>query len=217
MKQRFKSIRVLLLLLSVLVVGQQQAQAQGTDQVVDRLRAKYGKVNTLRAEFTQTISSEAGGDAQTLAGTLYLQGGKYRVESPRQTYVTDGKVIWIYNADERQVLVNDNVHDETTFSPNDFIFHFDDHYQATGVRTVNVSGQKQYMLSLKPKLKDSVYRDVTLWVRSDDLTITRLDVIDVNGAKVTISLKDIQLNPKLSDSLFTFKAPKGVEVVDLRS
>jgi len=217
MKQRFNIVRVLFLLLGVLVIGQQQAQAQSASQVVDQLRAKYGNVSTLQAEFTQTMSDGIGGEAQSLSGTLYLQGGKYRVESPRQTYVTDGKVIWIYNADEKQVLVNDNVHDETTFSPNDFIFHFGDHYQATGVRTVTVGGQKQYMLSLKPKLEDSVYRDVTLWVRSNDLTITRLDVVDVNGAKVTISLNNVQLNPKLSESLFTFQAPKGVEVVDLRS
>lgn len=217
MKQRFNIVQVLLLLLGVLVFGQQQAQAQSASQVVDRLRSKYGKVKTLRAEFTQSMSDGVGSEAQTLAGTLYLQGGKYRVESPRQTYVTDGTVIWIYNADEKQVLINDNVHDETTFSPNDFIFHFDEHYQTTGVRTVNAGGQKQYMLSLKPRLKDSVYRDVTLWVRSNDLTITRLDVVDVNGAKVTISLRNVQLNPKLSDSVFTFRAPQGVEVVDLRS
>ncbi len=217
MKQCFNVVRLALLLLAVLVIGQQSAQAQSASQVVSRLQAKYRDVKAIEADFTQTMSSSYGGGQQTLSGKLYLQGNKYRVESPSQTYVTDGNLVWIYNANENQVLVNNNINDETTFNPNDFIFNFDQHYSATGVKTVTVSGRQHYMLSLKPKQDNSLYRDVTLWINSSDMLITRLDVIDVNDAKVTINMRNIKLNPKLSADLFTFRAPSNAEVVDLRS
>lgn len=217
MKQRFNITRLLLLMLAVLVAGQQYAHAQSASQVVSRLQAKYKGVSTLEADFTQTMSSSYGSGEQTLSGKLYLQGSKYRVESPSQTYVTDGKLVWIYNANENQVLVNNNVSDETTFNPNDFIFEFDKHYSATGVKEVTSSGRKQYMLSLKPKRENSLYRDVTLWINTNDMLITRLDVVDVNDAKVTVTMRNIQLNPKLNADLFTFRAPSNAEVVDLRS
>lgn len=217
MPHRFNVLRTGVLAVIVLLFGHQAAFAQTPDQVIRRVQDKYNGVQALRAEFTQTMSSAYSDEAQSYSGTIYLQGDKYRVEAGRQTFVTDGAVTWIYNADENQVLVNSNVEDETSFSLNDFLFNLQDDYTATEARRVNLAGQQHFMLKLKPRQTDSFFSDVTVWLRDSDTVVTRLEVVDANMTTMTFDLKNVQLNPAINAGTFTFRPPQNAEVVDLRS
>lgn len=218
MTQRSTIIRTLALALTVLFFGQTlPAQAQSAGQVLQRLKKKYDTVNALRAEFTQTLSSNYGGGASAFSGVVVLKGNQYRVETSTQTLVSDGKVTWIYSPAEKQVLVNTAVEDETTFSLNDFFLTYDEKYQAVSSQATRLNGQKHARLKLQPKSKDSFFREVTIYVRDSDTVVTRLEVLDVNDTKMVFNLKNIQLNPSVQPSTFTFTPPQGVEIIDLRS
>lgn len=214
------TIRLLALLLVGLFAAagvHENVQAQTADQVYERLKARYKSIQSVRAEFTQTTTSDYDDGAATTRGVLLMQGNKYRVETGDQTLVTDGKVTWVYVPRDRQVLVNDYVEDETTFSLNDFFFDYAERYRVTNVSTAQLDGQKHFVLTLVPKAQDTFFTEVVLSMRDRDELVTRLQVQDVNGNRMDFRLANIEVNPPIGAETFTFRPPQGVEVVDLRS
>lgn len=207
----------LLVALGVLWIGHSPAHAQDAEAVFDRLQQKYEALSSLRAEFTQTMSSTFSDQEDSSSGTLTLSGDKYRVETGSQTLVTDGTTTYVYLPTEKQVLINNASNDETSFSPSEFLLNYDERFNVSGVTEAQVDGQAHYKLTLSPKRDDSFFQEATLWMRDRDAVITRLEVLDVNETRMTFQLENIQLDPSLPADTFTFTPPEGVEVIDLRS
>ncbi len=184
--------------------------------LMERLRARYQQIDALQASFIQILQTPYAEQPDTLRGKLWLQGDRYRIETPRQTIVTDGRTTWVYLPDTRQVLVNDYVPDETGFSLSEFLLHYSDRYEVSGGETVTYQNTAYHRLRLRPLRPEAPFQEVVLWVRARDLLVTRVDVRDVNDTRMTFLLSDLVLNPAPSPTLFTFRPPDGVEVVDLR-
>ena len=206
-----------LLLVAIFVGAVDQAGAQSAESVFERLKEKYDAIESLRAEFSQTMTSSYMDDEATSNGVLVIQGDRYRVETDGQTLVTDGKVTWVYMRSQNQVLINDHVSDEQTFSINEFLFEYDENFNASDVETATLNGQRHFVLTLTPKKDDAFFTEATLSMRERDDLITQLRVVDVNGTTMLFNLENIQLNPTLQDNIFSFTPPQGTEVVDLRS
>ncbi len=206
-----------LFIAALVFVAPLTAQGQSGDEVIAQLKSAYESVDALRAQFTQTMSSSFMDQSQQTSGILTLQGDMYRVESGDQTIITDGVATWVYTESQAQLLINDYVEDETTFSINKFFFHFDERYAVDGMSSETVDGSAHYVLSLSPKATDSFFTHVTLWVRKSDTVITKLKLLDANETEMTFGLKSIEINPELLDNTFTFTPPDGTEVIDLRS
>jgi outer membrane lipoprotein carrier protein len=185
------------------------------DRLVDRLEQKYDGGQALKAQFTQTTSQN--GQMSTLSGTLTLKGDRYRVQTDRQTLVTDGETTWVYTPAREQVLVNDYIEDETAFSPSRFFDGYRERYRATDVRTAQRDGAKHHVLTLKPREQGAFFQNVTLWMRASDAVVTRLAVENANGSTMTFTLRDVTFSAKTTAGTFRFDVPPSAEVVDLRS
>lgn len=216
MKRSIRYMAALLVGLLSLAGAHFDVQAQTPRQVFDRLKERYAGIESVQARFTQAISSDYSDETMTARGTVVMQGNKYRVETDAQTLVTNGEITWVYMPADRQVLINDYVADETTFSLNDFFFHQADRYDATDVKTVQVSGAKHFVLTLKPK-DDTSFTEAVIYMRDSDALVTRLQVTDINGTRMDFTLEDLRINPSLDRTVFTFTPPPGAEIVDLRS
>lgn len=199
----------LLALLTVSFAG--QSYAQQDDAVLDRLRARYESLDGLRAQFTQRV------DGAAMEGSILLRGDAYRIETADQTLVTDGTTSWVYSKSDRQVLVNDAVADETTFSPADFFTHYPDRFDVRADGSETIDGIRHDRLHLTPKNADAFLQEVTLFVRDTDALPTRVRIVDGNGTTVVFDLREVEVNPRLADDAFRFVAPQGAELVDLRS
>lgn len=184
--------------------------AQDADAVARRLQERYSNVNSLTANFTQTVGS------QSLRGTMAVRGSAFRLELPSQTLVTDGTTLWSYSKDEAQVVIQ-------AYDPSDVGFQigqlFTDYlkvFRPTGASRATVGGVQHDVLALRPREAGSSVRDVTVYARSSDGVPTRIRVHDVNGASLAFNLSNVKLNPSIASSRFRFVAPKGTEIVDLR-
>lgn len=202
----------LLGLLALLVVSfAGQVYAQQDDDVLDRLRARYESLDGLRAEFTQRM------DGATMEGSILLRDDAYRIETDDQTLVTDGTTSWVYSKSDRQVLVNDADADETTISPADFFTHYPDRFEVRTDGSETIDDVRHDRLRLTPKDADAFLQEVTLFVRGADALPTRVRIVDGNGTTVVFDLRDVEVNPHLTDDAFRFEVPQGAELVDLRS
>ena len=207
---------VLSLLVAVLLLVP-GARAQDAEDVFERLKDKYESIESLRAEFSQTMSSSYMDEEATSHGLLIASGEKYRVETEGQTLVTDGRVTWVYMPSQQQVLINDYSEDEQTFSVNEFLFDYDEKFELSNVQSTAIDGELHYVMSLEPKSRDAFFTEATLSMRARDNLVTRLQVVDVNGTTMVFRLTNIQINPPLESGVFSFTPPEGAEVVDLRS
>jgi len=209
MKRPLSLLLVALVALPVFSAGQASAQDRSAD-VLARLRASYAQMDALRAEFTQ----EVGG--ARLEGTLLLRGDSYRIETPDQVLVTDGRTAWAYSKDDRQVLINDAVEDVTAFSPSAFFTRYPDRFHVRVIGAETLSGARHDVLRLTPREDGAPLREVTLYVRASDSLPTRVRVLDGNGTALTFDLRNVERNPRLPADAFRFTPPAGAEVVDLR-
>lgn len=211
MKKSIQVATILFLFSPILAI------AQSGEEIIAELNDVYESMDGLRGDFTQTMTSAFMDTPQQTAGTVSLQGDKYRIEAGDQTIITDGLSTWVYTESTGQLLINDYVEDETSFSINNFFLNFDEKYTVESVSSENMGGQPHHKLSLKPKAGDSFFTHVTIWVRKSDSLITQLVLLDVNETEMTFSLDAIQIDPGFSDDTFSFTPPEGTEVIDLRS
>src|SRR6476646_345215 len=98
---------VALVVLAVIVALPSLAISQELDQGVAGVDATYGKINDLRAEFTQSAYNRSLGQDIKAEGIVYLKkGGKmrwdYKSPSPQQI-VSDGSSLWVYTPELNQV------------------------------------------------------------------------------------------------------------------
>ncbi len=195
-------------LMAVLFAG--QAAAQSPDAVARELQRRYGRVSSLQANFVQT----SGG--QRMNGTLAVRGNAFRLDLEEQTLVTDGRTMWSYTQDDRQVVIQDYDERQVGFSVGQLFTDYLRVFRATGATKATISGVQYDVLSLRPRASGSAVRDATLYVRSSDAVPTRVRVHDRNGGTLQFDVSNVRLNRSLASSLFRFDAPRGTEVVDLR-
>lgn len=213
----YPKLASVLFALVVLFCGQSQIRAQDAAELIKRLEERYNSVSTLKAEFTQTMSSAYSDLNESFSGTLLLQGPRYRIETRQQTLVTDGDVTWIYNAAENQVLINQNEGSDDGFALDRLFTDYSSQFDVGDVSTERIGGAAHYVLELTPKDPESFFERVTVWMRADDDIISRIKVVDQNETTMLFDLKNVSFNPELDARAFTFSPPQGAEVIDLRS
>ena len=190
-----------------------EAQEPDADAVMTRLRAKFEEVGAFSARFRQTLDADYANSSSTIEGTILLSADKYRIETGGQTIVTDGKTTWVYVVEDQQVSVSDFVEDEGSFTPGHFLNERTERYNVSFSDTSSV---EDHVVFLQAKSADTYLESATLWINQSYYTVSRIDVVDVNGASIRFEMSEIDLTVDPDDSAFTFEPAEGVEVVDLR-
>ena len=210
MLRRAFSLGVLLALSLALPAWAQDAPS------LEALQARYDRLASLRASFTQVTASEFADDSVRVRGRVLLAGNQYRVETPSQIVVTNDTTTWIYAPADSQVVVNDADAQASTLTPQAFLTASAQKYTVTAVRSVRRRGAGHHVLALTATGTAARFQKASLWVRMSDQIVTRLRAADRNGSTLDLRLNDIAVNPSLGNAPFTFSVPSGVEVVDLR-
>ncbi len=210
------ALPTILVIVIVLAAGH-PAQAQDADAVFQRLLDKYETISSLRASFTQTMTTPYSDDEASFSGRLMLQGDQYRVETGTEVLIVNERETFVYRPQEQQLLINDTVNDENSFSPSEFLLDYHQRFDVAEASAETLNGERHYRLTLLPRNPDSFFLEATLWMRDRDALITRLEVLDANETRMIFELDDLELNPPLAPDTFRFTAPEGVEVIDLRS
>jgi outer membrane lipoprotein carrier protein len=106
MKRQLAGTVLLLAIGAAMLSGSAAAQSHATNvrEAAAAIDARYNRMKSLRAEFTESYSG--GGIRRVESGTLWIKKpGKMRWDytSPqKKTFVTDGSTAWFYNPAERQ-------------------------------------------------------------------------------------------------------------------
>ena len=198
------------------------ARAQTLDEVVAGVEATYGRINDLKAEFTQVSHNKSLGQDIRAEGTVLLKkGGKlrwdYKSPSPQQI-VSDGVNFWVYTPELNQV--NKGEAPKALAGPaGSFLAGLGRLREDFTVRFLNpankVDASGRPVLDLKPRNPTPLLTRLVLAVDPKDHIVRQAVLYDQLGNTVTMSFTRVTPNAGLQDSLFTFVPPKGAAVVPL--
>ncbi len=187
------------------------AQNAWCNAVSDALQAKLNAIGTMNASFNQVVKAQKR-EVSRSSGTMALsRPGRFRWETKQpmeQLVIADGKHLWIYDIDLEQVTIKKQA--QVGGMAALFLSGYGDTVDRDfDVTTYKEKGKEYYDLKSKSN-KANFPRVKLMFVGA---TLNGIELFDQLGQHTDVSLSHIQNNPSLSATLFKFKIPKGVDVV----
>jgi outer membrane lipoprotein carrier protein len=204
-----KLFATLVFLATVLVAPAAAAEGDTAETVVAAVEAKYGPVQTVRAEFTQTTRSAAFGDDVQRGYVVLKRPDKMRwaFEGGAREFVTDGSAMWMYTKADNQVLK----YPSTGESIETLLGSFDRIDEQFGVRLVESTAERT-MLELTPK-GDAGVKTIRVVLDAERL-VKHLTLVDPFDTVTEVDLTKVELGVEVPDSAFEFVPPAGAEVIE---
>jgi len=205
--------RVVCLVLAAAVVTPASA-----DELADALRTlqqRYESTRTLVAKFRQEVESPTMAGKLTSNGTVSFEKPnrmRWDYAAPdRQTIVSDGETLWIYQPEEKQVLKAPLREAFQATTPVTFLGGLG-HVDRDFTPTLESSADDRWVLKLVPREERGV-GTLVLVVRKGDASIEEARISDPLGTTTRLALSDEKRNVSLGADLFHFTPPAGVDVV----
>ena len=199
------------------------SRAQSADAIIDRAVAAYGRLNTMRADFRQTLTNPLTGSTQTTSGVLLRKKPNLlsiNFESGDRV-AADGSTLWVYlpSSTPGQVMKMPYSGDNASAMDlaDEFLNSPRTRFNVSSAGTGTVGGRPTHAITLVPKRANAHFSTAKIWIDDADSSIRQFDVETANGLKRHVVITNFTPNPKLARSAFVFAVPKGVKIVDQRA
>ena len=185
--------------------------AQAQAGAIDALKQFNSDADGISGNFTQTV--RARNKNQTASGTFQiLRPGLFKWEYTKpykQTIVGDGKTIWLYDTELKQVTKSGQ--DQTIGdSPAAILSNKDALESSYTLKEDGSSNGIDYVLAT-PKRNNAGYQFIRIGFKGD--VLSAMELKDSFGNQTTIRFGGINTKPSLSRGHFKFTPPKGVDVL----
>jgi outer membrane lipoprotein carrier protein len=199
------------------------ARAQSADAIIDRAAAAYARLNSMRAEFRQTLINPLTGNTQTTSGVILRRKPNFlsiNFESGDRV-AADGTTLWFYlpSSTPGQVIrlpySGDNAN--TVDPANQFLDSPRTRFTVSSAGSADLGGRATHAITLVPKRPNSAFTRAKVWIDDNDSSIRQFDLETANGLRRHVVITSFTANPALSRASFQFSVPKGVKVVDQAS
>lgn len=209
-------------------------------QVVRTLEQGYGTLNDMQASFSQRSTIAAMKREEKGGGEVFIKKAssgaamfRFNYNKPKQQIVCNGKTVWYYLPENKQVMVMDvaqlfegggGVALNYLTGMGHVTRDFDIAFAATPR-----DKEGNYVLDLTPKKRTPAMAKLQLTVDADAVErfvkdgrpstafpIVSSTVFDQTGNATRIEYSRVKVNRGISNDKFGFKVPAGVEVVKSR-
>lgn len=189
------------------------ARAQTVQEVVSRVENHYGDVQSLTAKVTQKNILKAVGKTQTFEGALWMRKpGKIRIDYTNgQTIMVDGKTALFYSKKSSQMIRKTFADVQQMNVPVAFLLgaaHMRDDFDV-----LQPDPKTPLLLELLPKKSGAAMKKLSL-MTDETGRISNITIFDRSGNTAEIILADVQEGVSVDDGIFSFKAPRGTEILE---
>lgn len=195
--------------LAVLLSGSLAAGAQAG--AVEALKKFNSDTDGISGSFSQTVKAKK--KTQTSSGSFQiLRPGlfKWDYAAPyKQTIVGDGKHIWLYDVDLKQVTKSDQ-NQAIGDSPAAILSNKSALDSSYSLKEDGSAGGIDYVLAT-PKRDNAGYQFIRIGFKGE--TLAAMELKDSFGNQTTIKFNQLNTKPGLSRNQFSFTPPKGVDVL----
>jgi outer membrane lipoprotein carrier protein len=209
-----------LLLPALLLIAPVAATAQARPAAVDAAKAvqqKYDRVKDFTADFSQTYEGGVLKKKTTEHGTVQIKKpGRMRWEyttPDKKTFVSDGRRIYSWVPADKQVIVSSVPPDDEATTAVLFLAGKGNLTRDFNVSYAEGAAADTWALRLDPKQKQRDYDWLIVGVDPKTLQIRSLTAADQQGGRSTFEFSNYRENTGIADSVFTFKIPRGADVI----
>ena len=183
---------------------------------MDQIQKKYSTLSSLQAHFVQKLIQ--GKDQRVESGVLYLSRGarmRWDYDQPEsKLFLVDGRMQYTWIPSENRVYREPLKTSEDRRTPI-LLLLGRLHWRKVFSRVEQLdNGSGPILLRAYPKDESQGYQDVILQVEKNTLHLLGITIDNMDRSKMEFSFSDMVENPKIDSKRFTFKIPKGAEVVD---
>ncbi|HYA87162.1 MAG TPA: outer membrane lipoprotein carrier protein LolA [Nitrospirota bacterium] len=198
---------------SALTFAGRPARAQTGQEVVSRVENHYSNVPSLTAKVTQKNLLKAIGKTQTFEGAIWMRKpGKIRIDYTNgQMIMVDGKTALFYSKKSDQVIRKTFADVQQMNVPVTFLLgaaHMSDDFDV-----LQPDPKSPLSLELLPKKPGAAMKKLNL-VTDETGRISNITIFDKSGNTAEIILSEVQEGASVDDRLFSFKVPKGTEIIE---
>lgn len=189
--------------------------------LLERTAATYRGTRSLRAEFTQLITSARGGTPMRSSGEFFQQGSQkfaFRFTTPiDDRIVADGEVLWLYlpSAAKGQVLKVPRAVGAGLDIAAAVLREPAKRFIITGLRDSTIENTAVRTIRLAPRSgSDAPFTKATLWIDPRTAVVRRAEFTELSGLQRTLEFRKVRTGTTLPAGVFTFTPPAGVKVID---
>jgi outer membrane lipoprotein carrier protein len=182
------------------------------------LQQKYDRVKDFTADFTHTYEGGVLKKKATERGTVQIKKpGRMRWEytaPDKKVFVSDGRRIYSYIPADKQVILSDMPDDDQATTAVLFLAgrgNLTRDFSVTYAADAEPAGT--IALRLDPRLKQRDYDWLIVVVDRQTLAIKSLTAAEQQGGRSSFAFTNYRENTGLSDKVFEFKIPRGVDVI----
>ena len=204
-----KIIKVLMLLL---ITTTSYAENKNEDQ----LSRFLDNMQTLEANFTQSLMDDQGIELESSTGMVFLhRPDKFRWDYKHpylQTIVTNGETLWIYDEDLEQVTIR-NVTSTLESTPAAILGSYEGIDEQFIIIEMGKIEEFDWV-ELTPRDIESQYDSIRLGFDKDKLGM--MVMFDNLGQVTRVDFTQQVINQKLDNDTFNFEPPQGIDIIDDR-
>ena len=210
-------IVIALLLLGLGSIAIEAQAPQSPDALARALQKRYDGIRDFSADFVQTYRGKVLRTETREQGTVAIKKpGLMRwvyVKPERKEFVSDGRKIYSYIPDDRQVIVADVPAQDAATTPAMFLAGKGEIVRDFTSVFEKSSEPGTVALKLTPRTPQPEYEWLVVGMDPATHMLRGLLWTDTQGGTNTIVFDRLKENVQPPDSLFEFKVPSGVQIV----
>ena len=212
-----KLLSIAILTLFANAIFAQQTVDPKARAVLDRAVQTLQRTSGVTADFQILMEAGQSDARQTLNGSLWLKGNKFKLVVPGVETYFDGRTQWVYMTDAREVTISNPTREELQeINPTALLSSYRDGYKIEYDAERQEGGRTIHDINLYPTdLRKDFFR-INIKIEKDTHNLVSIKTYDKSGSSTTITLTRYQSNVPLEDAVFTFRSIPGVEEIDLR-
>ena len=190
---------------------------QSPDALAKALQQRYQGIKDFTADFSQSYRGGVLRQRTVEQGTVSVKKpGLMRweyVKPEKKEFVSDGRKTYLYIPQDRQVVVGD-VDTEGASTSSLFLAGKGDITRDFTAASAESPVPGTVALKLTPRRRQPDYEYLIVAVDPGSLQIRGLVTHDAQGGDSTLTFTNLKENTGISDKVFAFRIPRGVDVVN---
>lgn len=207
---------ILIAVLSALALNAQNVDG-GATQILKKLAAKYMGYSTMKIDYTYKCEKNDK-VLDTKTGIMTVKGDKYTFVFGNQTSYCDGKNLWNYQKDVKEVSIYEYIEEEDNLlNPAKILDGWDKEYRAKFIREDEEQNKVVQIIDLMP-LKSSSFYKIRLVIDKAKQEIMSVAAYEKDNTIYSYKIDKLVVNTPMDDASFVFDLSKhsDVDVNDMR-
>ncbi len=188
------------------------------EDICNKIQTRYKEISSFKTSFIQKMTNAASGNTEERKGVIYFQKPhfvKWQTKNPeKEVLLVNNSTVWQYIPQEKvayKFSLQDKFKSKTMIEFITGEVNIEKDFQ---VEKLDKNEKGWMKLKLIPKDPEFSLKMAYLWVEPENGIIRRIKIRNFVNNENTLTFRDIQLSPDISQDLFIFQPSGEIEVRD---